>query len=196
MTPQELLDFEQDIYNEFAAGKIKSPIHLAGGNEEQLIKIFACIFPDDWVLAGWRSHYHCLLKGVPPAELKAAIMAGQSVSLTFPQQKVLCSGIMGGNAPIALGIAKALKEAGSKAYVYCFLGDMTAECGIVHECIKYATRHYLPVTWIIEDNGLSVCTDTQASWGLSVTGNKNPDVSRYHYTLSRPHSGIGQWVRF
>src|ERR1700688_2554029 len=117
ITGADLLAFEEEIAQEFAAGRIRSPIHLGGGNESQLIDIFSggnlpdrTIKPHDWVLAGWRSHYHCLLKGAPPAELKAAILAGQSVSLCFPKHKVLCSGIVGGIAPIAVGIAWSLKR--------------------------------------------------------------------------------------
>jgi pyruvate dehydrogenase E1 component alpha subunit len=193
MTPDDLLAFEEDIAQEFAAGKIRAPIHLGGGNERQLIDIFETIAPDDWVLAGWRSHFHCLLKGVPPAELKAAILAGHSVSLCFPAHKILCSGIVGGIAPIAVGLAWAIKRRGDDRRVHCFLGDMSAESGIVHEAMKYASGHDLPIRWIIEDNGLSVCTDTKESWGTAVHLTK---VTRYSYTLSRPHVGTGRWVKF
>ena len=43
MTPADLIAFENDIANDFNAGKIKAPVHLAGGNEQQLIDIFAGI---------------------------------------------------------------------------------------------------------------------------------------------------------
>lgn len=199
MDEADLLAFEEDIAQEFAAGHIRSPIHLGGGNERQLIKIFKAIAPDEWVLCGWRSHFHCLLRGVPPAELKAAVLAGRSVSLCFPKHKILCSGIVGGIAPIAVGLAWAIKRrqnlyyCGHDTRVHCFLGDMSAESGIVHEAMKYAAGHDLPVKWIVEDNGLSVCTDTQESWGRL---GDLPDVTRYAYTLSRPHAGTGTWVRF
>jgi TPP-dependent pyruvate/acetoin dehydrogenase alpha subunit len=193
MTPEDLLAFEEDIAQEFAAGNIRAPIHLAGGNECALIEIFKGIRPQDWVLAGWRSHYHCLLKGVPRHELKDAILAGHSVSLCFPAHKILCSGIVGGIAPIAVGLAWAIKRRGDDTRVNCFLGDMSDESGIAHEARKYAACHELPVKWIIEDNGISVCTDTRASWG-GLLG--DPQINRYHYTLTRPHAGIGIYVRF
>jgi TPP-dependent pyruvate/acetoin dehydrogenase alpha subunit len=193
-TQSDLLAFEEDIAQEFAAGHIRAPIHLGGGNERQLIDIFRDIKPHDWVLAGWRSHYHCLLKGVPPGDLKAAILAGRSVSLCFPKHKVLCSGIVGGIAPIAVGLAWSLKRRGADTKVYCFLGDMSAEAGVVMEAMKYAAGHGLAVRWIIEDNGKSVCTDTAASWGLPA--GKVLPATRYHYTLTRPHAGIGKYVRF
>src|SRR5262252_6831964 len=92
--------FEEEIAQEFAAGNIRAPVHLAAGNETALIEIFERVKPDDWVLCSWRSHYHALLKGVPRHEVKAAIMAGHSISLCFPQYKVLSSAIVGGIAPI------------------------------------------------------------------------------------------------
>ena len=161
---------------------------------DQLIAIFKKIQPDDWVLCGWRSHYHCLLKGVLPEQLREAIRTGHSVSLCFAEQKILCSGIVGGIAPIAVGLAWQLKKKKQANVVHCFLGDMTFESGIVHEATKYATRHHLPIKWVVEDNGQSVCTDTQKSWGDE---RSNPtEVIRYDYKLSRPHAGIGKWVRF
>jgi TPP-dependent pyruvate/acetoin dehydrogenase alpha subunit len=192
MNATSLLAFEEEIAQEFAAGNIRAPIHLGGGNEAQLIEIFKDIAPTDWVLSGWRSH-HCLLKGVPRDKLKAAILAGRSVSLCFPEHKILCSGIVGGIAPIAVGLAWAIKRRGELIRVNCFLGDMTAKTGIVHEAMNYAAGHRIPVNWIVEDNGLSVCTDTKASWGLCSVG---ITVTRYNYNLSRPHAGIGRWVKF
>lgn len=198
-TPESLLAFEEDVAQEFASGAIKAPVHLSAGNEQEMIDIFRDIQPYDWVLAGWRAHYHCLLKGVKPAELREAIRRGHSVSLCFAEQKILCSGIVGGIAPIAVGLAWSIKRRNddspypSDERVWVFLGDMSAESGIVHEAMKYAARHALPIKWVVEDNGQSVCTPTQASWGRHPG---EPDVTRYHYKLGRPHSGIGQWVRF
>jgi len=199
MTIKELIAFEKGIADLFRQGLIRAPIHLSGGNERQLIEIFQKIMPFDWVLCGWRSHYHCLLKGVPPDVLTAKIIAGHSVALCFPEQKILCSGIVGGIAPIAVGIAWALKRQAdadptgtSGGRVWCFIGDMTAKSGIVYEAMTYAGGHDLSVSWIVEDNGKSVCTDTQASWGLG----SDLDVARYCYGLPHPHSGIGEWVQF
>jgi TPP-dependent pyruvate/acetoin dehydrogenase alpha subunit len=200
LTPHELISFEEEIANLFAQGKIRSPIHLSGGNEQQLIDIFSKIKDGDYVLSSWRSHYHCLLRGVPRDKLKAAILAGRSVSLCFPEHKILCSGIVGGIAPIAVGIAWSFKRRadmspnGHESVVHCFLGDMSAESGIVHEAMKYGAGHDLPIRWIVEDNGISVCTDTKKSWGDS--RNTLPDITNYQYSLSRPHAGIGKWIRF
>src|SRR3990170_2825833 len=102
---QELLDFEKDIALEFEAGNIRAPIHLVGGNESKLIEIFKEVLPQDWVLSTWRSHYHALLKGIPPAEVKRQIMAGRSMFISSVEHKFLSSAIMGGILPIACGLA-------------------------------------------------------------------------------------------
>lgn len=193
LTKSDLIAFEEECAADFNAGRIKSPVHLAGGNEDELLDIFAGIRSGDWVLAAWRSHYHALLKGVPREEVKAAIHAGRSIGLCFPQQRVLCSAIVGGICPIAVGIAWAIKRRKGDETVHAFIGDMTAESGIYYESAKYAARHRLPVHWVIEDNGKSVCTDTQAVWGQHSLVS---DLTRYRYELDKPHVGTGSWVSF
>ena len=76
LTKEQLVDFETDIANCFNNAMIKAPIHLYDGNEEQMINIFKNVEPEDWVFCSWRSHYQCLLKGVPQEQLKQDILAG------------------------------------------------------------------------------------------------------------------------
>ena len=75
-TPEELIEFENEIAQCFNDAKIRAPVHLYNGNEEQIIDVFDKhqIGDDDWVFASWRSHYQCLLKGVPQDVLKQAIL--------------------------------------------------------------------------------------------------------------------------
>lgn len=195
MTPEALIAFEADIAAEFDAGNIRAPVHLAGGNEQQLIDIFQDIGPDDWILTQWRSHYHCLLKGVPPTKLKQAIMDGRSIALCFPEHKVLSSAIVGGICPIATGLGWAIKERGGKESVNVFIGDMTAMTGIARECAEYCINHDLPVFVYVEDNGKSVCTDTADVWGGETYWDMR-SMESYRYTLAWPHVGTGKWVRF
>jgi TPP-dependent pyruvate/acetoin dehydrogenase alpha subunit len=198
-TPKELIDFEEDIANEFNASKIRAPIHLYFGNEEHILRVFEKVKPEDWVLCSWRSHYQCLLKGVPPELLKSEIMAGRSISLCFPEYRILSSAIVTGVLPIAVGIGMAIKRGGGKNRVHCFLGEMTAETGSAHECMKYARQWGLPVHWIVEDNGKSVCTDTRAAWNMPVLTfeESRPDnVTYYKYESKYPHAGAGKRVQF
>lgn len=195
MTRDDLIDFENELVECFERGEIKAPLHLAGGNEDQLIEIFKNVHHDDYVLGSWRSHYHCLLKGVPVELVRRAILSGRSIALCFPAWRVLCSAIVGGIAPLAVGIAAAIKRDKRDEKVFAFIGDMTAETGIAHEAMKYARNFDLPIEWVIEDNGLSVCTDTAAAWGKREVDGICP-TTRYHHTLTRPHVGIGRHIAF
>jgi len=199
-TKESLIEFENEIANMFNNGLIKAPVHLHNGNEDQLIKIFESINSDDWVFSSWRSHYHCLLKGVPPDKMIQQILAGRSIALCFKEQNVVCSGIVTGTVPIALGTAIDIKKKGGIEHVWCFIGDMTSETGIAHECIKYARNFDLPITYVIEDNSKSVCTDTRKTWGLKEPSNKaklDKHVMYYSYELTKyPHAGAGQRVQF
>ena len=198
-TAAELIQFEDEIAEQFNAAHIKAPVHLYSGNEEAIIAVFEQVQEQDWVFCSWRSHYQCLLKGVPPEELKQEILAGHSISLCFPEYRIYSSAIVGGNLPIAVGTAMAIQRQGENAKVYCFLGEMTAETGVAHECIKYSRQHQLPIHFIVEDNGKSVCTDTRATWKLeqlSFEQSTDPMISYYQYENKYPHAGAGVRVQF
>ncbi len=192
MTRDELIAFEAEVAEAFNKGLIRAPVHLSGGCEDQTLEVFKNIREQDWVFSNWRSHYHCLCKGVPRERLMADILAGKSITLCYPDFRIFSSAIVGGNLPIALGVALSIKRRGGSEYVFAFLGDMTARAGIFHECISYAMGQGLPIRFIVEDNGKSVCTDTQAAWG---TGRKLK-IEEFRYDLPFPHSGAGVRVQF
>ena len=201
-SPEELIRFEDEIADLFNSSRIKAPVHLYAGNESEMIDVFnqQKIGEKDWVFCSWRSHYQCLLKGVPQEKLQQAILNGRSISLCFGEQRVFSSAIVTGQVPIAVGVAMSIKRDGGKERVFCFMGDMTAETGIVHECIKYSRNHKLPIHFIVEDNGKSVCTDTRKTWGtekLSFEEYNDEYVTYYRYALDKyPHAGAGKRVQF
>jgi TPP-dependent pyruvate/acetoin dehydrogenase alpha subunit len=197
MTAAELIAFEDEIAAAFAAGKIRGPIHLCGGNEEQLIEIFKGISRDDWVFSTYRNHYHALLHGIPREQVMAEVMGGRNMNLTSAAHRFFTSAIVGGTLPIAAGVAAALKRSDSPRKVWCFVGDMAATTGAFHEATNYAYTHGLPITFIVEDNGYSADSPTMECWGpLCVLETDNPYVELYTYTRTRPHAGIGRWVDF
>jgi pyruvate dehydrogenase E1 component alpha subunit len=199
MKKEKLIKFEEDIAKLFNEGKIRAPVHLYHGNEDNIINIFKKIKSEDWVFCTWRSHYQCLLKGVPENKVKEEILLGRSISLCFPNYNIYSSAMVGGSVPIAVGTALSLKLQNSKKKVFCFMGEITSESGIVHECVKYSRNFKLPIHFIIEDNEKSVCTDTRKAWNqkkLSYEGKSDKYVTYYHYKLKYPHAGAGKRVQF
>ena len=191
---QKLINFELKVKKIYEKGKIKGPIHLSGGNENQLIKIFRKIKSSDWVISNWRSHYHALLHGISEKKILREILKGKSMSLNFKEYRFIASSIVGGGIPIGLGIALAIRRKKQKNKVYIFIGDMTFETGIFYECYKYAKNHNLPVKFIVEDNGLSTNTPTKKAW--KIISKKPKDIIYYKYKRQIPHHGTGSWVLF
>ncbi len=192
MTKDQLIAFENDIAAEYGRGEISYPIHLSSGNEQALIDIFKEIRECDAIFGSWRFHLHCLLKGVPPDELRQYIRTGHSIALNIPKYKVFASAIVGGILPLAVGYALAIKRRGGSERVWCFLGDMTAHTGVYQECLQYSRGHSLPIQFIVEDNDLSVKTLTAQAWGSRGYGCDR----MYRYQSRWPHSGIGKRVDF
>ncbi|MGP1675917.1 MAG: thiamine pyrophosphate-dependent enzyme [Burkholderiales bacterium] len=186
MRAADLVAFEREVADAFEAKKIHAPIHLAGGNEDQLIEIFREVQPNDWVLTSWRSHYHALLKNIPRELVMAEILAGRSMALNFPEHRFLTSAIMGGILPIACGLAAAGER------VWCFVGDMCASTGAFADAAKYTGGQGLPIEFVIEDNGLATNTPTADTWGAMGA----PKVRRYSYERTFPHVGCGVYVAF
>ena len=202
VTKEDIINFEKEIADIFATGVIRAPVHLRSGREDALIKVFKenKIGNDDYVFGFWDSHELALLKGVPRAAVKQAIVDGKSISLCFPEQKVLCSGIVGSLMGTATGVAWALKNQKKKGRAFLFCGDMSAETGIFHEAVKYAYNFDLPAHFIVADNGVSVMTDTRATWGNQepwFLGTKyEKKITYFKYTNGYPHSGLGKLIKF
>ncbi len=196
---EQLIAFTERVKNAFLAKQIKAPVHLCGGNEDELIEIFKDVRQGDWVFSNWRSAYHALLKGIPEEWVFNEILAGRSMYLMNAEHRFLCSSIVGGILPIACGVAMAIKRKGGDEKVYCFIGDMTGFTGICDEFYKYCAGHKLPVKLIVEDNGYSTNTPTLEAWGnledMSAR-ELNENVHYYHYQRRWPHVGVGTHVSF
>lgn len=211
---KDLISFENEISDIYKQAKIKAPVHLSKGNEAQLIEIFKHVKKDDWMFATYRNHYQALLKGVDRQWLKDQIIEGHSMHIMSKEHKIYTTSIVGGQLPIAVGAALALKLKGAPGHVWAFCGDMAAETGVFHECTKFSAGHNLPITFIVEDDGLSVYTPTKESWGGTMfraednlvrnydfakaiqTENPKSIIKRYAYKREWPHHGIGLWVEF
>ena len=206
ITKQELIDFETDIGNTFNRGEIRAPIHLYANNEDQIMRVFEKVNTEnDWVCCTWRNHYQGLLKGIPPEVLKREIMAGKSMVMNLPEYKFICSSIVGGIPSIATGIALAAKLKGTNEHVWCWTGDMSAETGAWAEAYKYSVAQNLPITFVVEDNELSVLTPTKELWGADKwylpaqnrVWYESPHLIYYKYKNNKyPHAGAGVRVQF
>lgn len=190
MLAYDLIAFEKRVADAFNAGEVEGPIHLSGGNEESLIRHFENIGSQEWIFSTYRSHYHALLHGIDPEWLFQEILAGRSMCISSVEHKFHSSAIVGGCLAMAVGVAAAIKRDGKRGMVHCFVGDMAATTGAFHEAFKYSTGHWLPIQFIVEDNGLSCDTPTKETWGDSTHHPKV--VNGYKYSRKHAHAGTGK----
>ena len=207
MTKEELIAFEDEIKVLWEAGKIRCPHHFCGGNEDQLISYFQKVKPEDWVFSTWRSAYHWLLKTNDADFLRRKILVeNNSMHIIDIPRKFISTAIVGGNVGPAVGTAKAIKLKGGTNWVHCFVGDGGCDQGWFWEALRYAEGWDLPVTFVIENNNRSVCTDIKTRWGpndylctyprLFSSMMESRKVYYYEYTPTYPHVGTGKWVNW
>ena len=194
-TAEDLVAFEARIASLFNTGALPFLIHLSGGNEAQLVEIFREVKDEDWVFSGHRSHSHYLLKGGNADHLEALIEDGRSMFVFDRERNFYTSSVLGGTAGIAAGVAWRLKEEGSAAKVWCFLGDGAADEAHFWEAVWFVEGHGLPCVFVVEDNNRSVDTDRKTRRGHKDAMNRVLDslkcVHRYDYVPTYPHGGRG-----
>jgi len=198
---QQLIDFETLVIKEFEQGHINCPIHLSGGNEDELIDIFQNIDSKDYVISTHRNHYHYLLKGGDPQALMAELKGkkegccyghGRSMHIYDPDINFYTSAIVAGGCAIACGLGLAGKR------TFCFLGDGTEDSGHFIEAIRFVEGRNLPVCFIIEDNGIAVESKHADRWGKFANSAfyDSKKVIRYSYKRIYPHVGVGRHISF
>ena len=95
LTKEQLIAFEDQIADCFNNAMIKAPFHLYYGNEDKIIEVFKQVQPEDWVFCTWRSHYQCLLKGVPQEQIKqeqikrATIVQQSTTTPLIPKNEII-----------------------------------------------------------------------------------------------------------
>lgn len=199
-----LKKFESNLSMEFEKGTINCPLHLSGGNEEQLLHIYTSIKTTDWVFSTHRNHYHALLKGIPPNAVRDEVRGlptgicggkARSMNLSSLKHRFITSAIVGGNCALAVGVAMGVKKENSKSQVWCFIGDGAEDSGHFMEALRFTISRNLPLTFIIEDNDFSTDSTKKDRWHNYVRV-ESTKIIRYEYKRIYPHVGIGKRITF
>ena len=209
-TKDSLIEYEGKLAKMFEEGKINCPLHLCGGNEQELLSIFSQVQEKDWVFSTHRAHYHYLLKGGVEEKLTAEVLGGadgmcggvgRSMHLYDKSINFYTSAIVAGNVAMAVGVAMAIKQTSNQVdrnnwpHVWCFVGDGAEDSGWFVEAVRLANGRELPITFIVEDNDFSIDVDKKTRWH-NYSPVDSVGVIRYHYEREWPHVGIGKMVMF
>ena len=154
--------FEEKAAEMYAQGKIGGFLHLAVGMEASCVGAISILRPDDYVIAGYREHGHCLARGSDPRQAMAELFGrrdglckGKGGSMHFFDKErnfLGGTGIVGGQLPIGTGVGFAINYQGGDQVCLCFFGDGSVAQGVFHESLNMAALWKLPVIYVCENN--------------------------------------------
>jgi TPP-dependent pyruvate/acetoin dehydrogenase alpha subunit len=157
--------FEERVGQLKRAGEVHGLIHLSVGQEGVAAAVCGQLRTDDVVYSGHRAHGHALAKGAPVDRVLAELMGrrdglcrgmGGSMHLVDVEHGFLgATGVVGGNIPLALGSALALRTAGGDGVAAVFFGDGAVQAGLFAESVNLAALWRLPVLLVCENNGFA-----------------------------------------
>ncbi|RKF12413.1 thiamine pyrophosphate-dependent dehydrogenase E1 component subunit alpha [Roseovarius spongiae] len=143
-------------------GIVKTPIHLAIGQEAIPVGLSRHLRPSDAVFGGHRSHAHYLALGGDLDGLIAEIMcretgvaSGRGGSMHLIDRARGFAGsvpLVGATIPLGVGAALALKMDGQGGVGVCYFGDGACEEGVLHESLNLARVLNAPAIFVAENN--------------------------------------------
>jgi pyruvate dehydrogenase E1 component alpha subunit len=154
---------EEQLAEDFAAGKTPGGVHLSIGQEAVAAGVCAHLTDRDQLASNHRGHGHFLAKGGDPKLLFAEIygkqegickgMGGSMHVADFSKGIIGANGIVGAGLPISTGAALAdlLDDDGSMTV--CIFGDGASNQGVLQESLNFAALWKLPLLYVCEHNG-------------------------------------------
>ncbi len=159
---------EEEVARVYPSDKIKSPVHLAIGQEAVSVGVCETLRQDDIIFGTYRSHGYYLAKGGDLKKMIAEMYGkidgsakgkGGSMHLVDVEHGIMgASAVVGTPIANAIGYAYALKYQKKDAIVVCFFGDGAVDEGVFHESLNFAALKELPLIFICENNRYAIHT--------------------------------------
>ena len=154
--------FEEKVGQLYSMGLIGGFCHLYIGQEATAVGSISCLNDEDYIITHYRDHGHALARGLDVnrsmSELfgkKTGLSKGKGGSMhLFDSSKKFMGGhaIVGGQFPVATGLALACQYKKTGGLVVCFFGDGSTNQGTYHETLNLASVWNLPILFILENN--------------------------------------------
>jgi pyruvate dehydrogenase E1 component alpha subunit len=163
--------FEEKCAESYSLGKIGGFCHLYIGQEAVGVGAISALRPDDYVLTSYREHGQAIAKGISPEAVMAELYGkaggcshGKGGSMHLFDADVNFLGghaIVGGQIPLATGVAFASKYKETDQVTLCFFGEAAVNQGAFHESLNMAQLWKLPCIYICENNMYGMGTSLQ-----------------------------------
>jgi pyruvate dehydrogenase E1 component alpha subunit len=160
--------FEERAGEMYARAKIGGFLHLSIGEEATIVGSARALADSDYLISTYRSHGHALVRGTPPENVMAELFGrvdgcsggrGGSMHMFDLARRFMGGyGIVGGNLPIAAGIALASDYKGTDEVTLCVFGDGASNQGTFGETLNIAALWRLPVVFMVTNNQFGMGT--------------------------------------
>jgi pyruvate dehydrogenase E1 component alpha subunit len=169
-------EFEESCAEQYTKGHITGFLHLYSGQEAVAAGATAGLHRDDYILSAYREHAQAIVRGAEPKRVMAELFGkatgmckgkGGSMHLFDPTLNFMGGyAIVGGQFPIAVGLAFSAKYRQEDRIAACFFGDGAVNQGTFHESLNWARLWELPVLFICENNFYGIGTEVHRSSAL------------------------------
>lgn len=175
--------FEERCAQSYSMGKIGGFCHLYIGQEAVAVGAISALRPDDYVITSYRDHGQAIAKGMSPDEVMAELYGkaggcsgGKGGSMHLFDASLNFAGghgIVGGQIPLATGLAFASKYQNTDKVTLCFFGEAAVNQGAFHESLNMAELWKLPCIYICENNQYGMGTSIDRAMSESNVSRKS-----------------------
>jgi pyruvate dehydrogenase E1 component alpha subunit len=163
--------FEERAGEMYARAKVGGFLHLAIGEEATIVGSVRTLRASDYLVSTYRSHGHALVRGTPPGRVMAELFGrrdgcsggrGGSMHMFDAERRFMGGyGIVGGNLPIAAGIALASDLRDGEEVTLCVFGDGACNQGTFGETMNLAALWRLPIVFLVTNNQFGMGTSLE-----------------------------------
>jgi pyruvate dehydrogenase E1 component alpha subunit len=154
--------FEEEAGRQYQRAKAGGFLHLGIGEEATIVGTVAGMRDEDYLIGTYRTHGHAIARGTEPKRVMAELFGrvdgtsggrGGSMHIFDGANRFMGGyGVVGGNLPIAAGLALSSQYKGEDSVTVCMFGDGASNTGNFGETMNLAALWKLPVFFLVENN--------------------------------------------
>jgi pyruvate dehydrogenase E1 component alpha subunit len=154
--------FEEEAGRQYQRAKAGGFLHLGIGEEATIVGTVAGMRDKDYLIGTYRTHGHAIARGTEPKYVMAELFGrvdgtsggrGGSMHIFDGENRFMGGyGVVGGNLPIAAGLALSSQYKGEDSVTVCMFGDGASNTGNFGETMNLAALWKLPVFFLVENN--------------------------------------------
>jgi pyruvate dehydrogenase E1 component alpha subunit len=154
--------FEEEAGRQYQRARAGGFLHLAIGEEATIVGTASVMGEEDYLIGTYRTHGHAIARGTKPKRVMAELFGrvdgtsggrGGSMHIFDRKRRFMGGyGIVGGNLPIAAGLALSAEYKSEDAVTVCMFGDGASNAGNFGETMNLAALWKLPVCFMVENN--------------------------------------------